>query len=96
MDCVLFKDRMADALSLNQDGWVDVDGAMFELAVSLGILPTDSKYLDYKYLFWTDNKICRMLHAVLMSMVGVGFLIDRDGHGLEFKINTEFDVRTSV
>ena len=79
---------MLDPLSHNQDGFVDVDGAMFELAIALGVLPADAKYLDYKYLFWTDNPTCRMLHDILMSMTKYNFLTDQDG--VEFKINTSF------
>jgi len=57
--------------------WTDVDGALFELAVVLGIVPAGHEsWLKNKGLFSTNNKLCNALYMILMQLV-IADLLER-------------------
>ena len=61
--------------------WTDVDVAMCELGITLGLYPeTDNTFNEMKWVFWTDNPACRLLHAMLGELVRLGALeVSEDG-----------------
>lgn len=55
--------------------WTDFDGAEWAIAVSLGLMSeTEPAWKSVKGVFWTDNPVSRMLHAVLKALVEAGVL----------------------
>lgn len=77
------KDRLAE--------WNDWDGACFELAVCLGLMPDDMNLFrtGAKHVFWTDNPTGNALYMMLMELVRIGVLLMSDDK-LAFRWNPAF------
>jgi hypothetical protein len=83
MDMKTLKDRLSV--------WHDWDGACFELAVCLGLMPDDDKFFSTgaKHIFWTDNPTGNALYMMLMELVRIRVLLMSDDK-LAFCWNQEF------
>lgn len=77
------KDRLAE--------WHDWDGACFELAICLGLMPDDGELfcIRAKHIFWTDNPVGNALYMMLMELVRIRVLLMADDK-LSFRWNPEF------
>jgi hypothetical protein len=67
--------------------WTDADGAEYELAVLLGLLPPNT-WGEHKWVFWSDNPLGRFLHATLQGMVQLGTL-EFDAEEIKFRWKPE-------
>ena len=69
--------------------WNDVDGAMFELAVILGIMPAgDESWIKNKGIFWSNNPLGTTLYEMLQGLVKAGVLEFRDEPDQQFRWKT--------
>jgi hypothetical protein len=71
--------------------WTDVDGAQYDLAVCLGLMPPGTWY-DAKSIFWTNNPIGNTLYDILERLTALGVLERRDEPDLQFRWNSAFQV----
>ncbi len=66
---------LADALA----DWTDLDGALFELGVVLGLFaPGHDEYLKHKGVLWSENPVRSALGEILKSLERAGILEYRD------------------
>lgn len=67
-------------MSLKEDlkDWQDPDGAMFYVAICLGMLDEDADFPRQKGTLWIENKISTTLHQVLDSLVELNYLLYDD------------------
>lgn len=76
------KEKLAD--------WVDWDGAEFELAVTLGILPAgEESWLKNKAIFWSANRADDFLHEILQAFVKAGILEYRTEPDQQYRWNKD-------
>ncbi len=54
--------------------WADQDGAMFELARCLGVIPSDADFIGTKGLWWSNNPTGNLMHEMLQSLTKLGAL----------------------
>jgi hypothetical protein len=74
--------------------WLDFDGAEFELAKCLGLMPNIPWDPALKTLFWTNNLFGNGLHAALEGLVKMGALEMNDER--QFRYNAKFDYRQAA
>jgi hypothetical protein len=71
--------------------WTDWDVAAFALAQSLGLmLPEVRFHLEAKHVFRTDYPVGNALHQILLELVAVGVLENRDEPDDQFRWNHAF------
>lgn len=70
----------------------NIDHAMFAVGCLLGIFSEGSKFVDYKYIFETENEIKSMLQSImsLLQLNGMIFYMDADNivWNDSYKVNT--------
>lgn len=56
--------------------WTDIDGAEHQLALTMGLIKEEdgSFQVDFKWIYWTNNRYGNALHDILMKMVEIGLL----------------------
>jgi hypothetical protein len=64
-------------LSESLTGWVDSDGAAYQLGRSLGLF-LEQTLPQVKHVFWTDSELGAGLHAALLALVDAGVLEYRE------------------
>jgi hypothetical protein len=70
--------------------WLDFDGAEFELAKYLGVMPDVPWHpVTHKHLFWTNNLFGNGLYAMLEALVKMGALEMNEDQ--QFRWNAAFD-----
>ncbi len=61
------------------DHWVDLDGAAYYLAISLGLMTEKDDFCTtVKWVFWSANPIGNMLYGLLVDLVKIGVLERND------------------
>jgi hypothetical protein len=65
--------------------WTDADGAAYQLAIELGIIGSNTSFVESKWIFWTDNPLGNGLHAALLALVDAGVLETRDDEAFRWK-----------
>ncbi len=81
----LLKEKLRD--------WTDLDIAMHELAIQVGMVDDrkGSFAKEYKWIYWSKNKYASALTEVLMKMVEVGVL-EYDDDQVKIRVNQHFDI----
>jgi len=69
--------------------WQDVDGAMYHLAVALGVLTDSRPWGGRKDLFWTNNPVGNALFEQLRQLAELGVL-EFDEDETRFRRNPAF------
>lgn len=70
--------------------WLDFDGAEFELAKCLGLMPNVPwDPVAHKHMFWTANRFGNALYSILERLVAMGALEMNDER--QFRWNVAFD-----
>jgi hypothetical protein len=73
--------------------WQDMDYAMYDLAIALGVLESGTPYAtDAKHVFWSSNELGDMLHDMLTLMVRVGAL-EYNKDEMQYRWNPQFKWR---
>lgn len=70
--------------------WTDWDWAGYELAVCLGLIPSESKVGRAKHVFWSSHPVGEALYRTLDILVGVGILEKRDDPDCQCRWNPAF------
>lgn len=68
--------------------WQDFDGALFDLAVVLGIVKEDQEPYP-RWLFVSNNPIAVALDRILFELVDVGAIEINDDH--QYRWNSDFN-----
>lgn len=74
--------------------WLDFDGAEFELAKCLGLMPDVPWDPALKHLFWTNNKFGTSLYNLLDELVDLGALETNEDR--QFRYNTTFNYKQAA
>ncbi len=84
-------------LSEELKDWTDWDVAAHKLACILGIVDEEkgSFSLDYKWIYWCNNKTGNTLSDILTSLIELGFLEIRSEEE-RVRLNKNFDVSEVV
>jgi hypothetical protein len=71
--------------------WTDFDGAMYELALCLGLMtPEVDTFASTKHVYWSDNPVGNALYATLDELTQYGVLEKRDEPDYQFRWNPDF------
>ena len=75
--------------------WLDFDGAEFELAKCLGLMPNVPwDPVAHKAMFWTSNRFGNELYSVLERLVAMGAL--EMNAERQFRWNAAFDYQQTA
>jgi len=75
--------------------WLDFDGAEFELAKCLGLMPDVPWHpVEHKHLFWTNNVFGTGLYTMLEELVTMGVLEQNDNQ--QFRWNVSFSYQQTA
>lgn len=69
--------------------WLDFDGAEFELAKCLGLMPNTPWDPSLKSMFWTNNVFSIGLYSMIEELVKMGVLEMNDER--QFRYNATWD-----
>ena len=74
--------------------WADQDGAMYELARSLGLIDPDATFTGTKGLWWTAEPLGNLTNDMLRSLAKLAALELRyNGSDDQFRWNPNWKVR---
>ncbi len=54
--------------------WTDIDIAQHLLAIQIGFLKEEERFIPWKGFYFTDNKFSQVLGGFLSNLVDIGFL----------------------
>ncbi len=81
----IFRDQVSE--------WVDFDGAMFDLAVSLGVMSQDTSFTtDAKHVFWSSNQLGDALDDMLKILHRIG-AVEHNSEDGKYRWNDRFSWR---
>ena len=82
MDQVTLRSRLRD--------WTDIDGAMLELAHSIGLMGDEVSFGQTKHVFWSQNTTGQALGNMLNELVRAGILEYREKPDYQYRWNENF------
>ncbi|MGG5207399.1 hypothetical protein ACQWU4_00530 [Chryseobacterium sp. MIQD13] len=68
--------------------WTDVDIAMHQLALQLGMISEDN-FPKFKSCYWTDTEKSKALSNMLLELSKIGFL-ELNENDYTFRVNPDF------
>ena len=71
--------------------WTDTDVAEYHLAIALGLMTEATSFqTDAKHVFWTNNPVGTMIHAMVELLAKEGILQVHPDDDLCFRWNQDF------
>jgi len=74
-----------ETLRVTLADWTDVDVSAHMLAQCLGIMPTQLRMKEAKWVYWSENPLGTMLHNTLERLSDLGVLEKREEPDLQFR-----------
>lgn len=77
------------SLKHNFTKWIDIDEAQYFLAKNLGIIESDTSFIETKHIYWSDNEVGNKLVRILDFFVEQGLMRKRDEPDLQYIWNNK-------
>lgn len=69
--------------------WIDIDEAQYSLAKHLGLIESDSSFIETKHIYWSDNEVGNKLLRILDFFVEQGLMQKRYEPDLQYSWNNK-------
>ena len=74
--------------------WTDFDASAHVLAQSLGIMPSQQKMIEEKWIYWSENSLGAMIYDTLERLVELSVLDKRVEPDLQYRWCSAYRVAT--